>query len=155
MWITCGLPVVNMWISESDIRLCKKGESPLQELIDLLDAIIGDLRDFESEGYPAYLKQVKKANTGDSEGLYDLLDVVGQILEDLEEHQSENVPMYRQQLEKLADEMEKCHLCNASFEEGESLSLIFVKGEVNHLICESCTSFLIEQGVSYVDRKTE
>lgn len=33
---------------------------PLQELIDLLDAIIGDLREFESEGYPAYLKQVKR-----------------------------------------------------------------------------------------------
>lgn len=76
-----------------------------QQLIDLLDAIIGDLREFESEGYPTYLKQMKKANTGDSEGLYDLLDVVGQILEDLEEHQSENVPMYRQQLEKLADDI--------------------------------------------------
>lgn len=49
----------------------------------------------------------------------------------------------------------KCHLCNAPFEEGESLSLAFVKGEVNHLICESCASFLIEQGVPYVDRKTE
>lgn len=44
----------------------------------------------------------------------------------------------------MADEMEKCHLCNASFEEGESLSLAFVKGEVNHLICELCASFLTE-----------
>lgn len=45
----------------------------------------------------------------------------------------------------------KGHLCSTPLEENEKLSLAFVKGYKNHLICENCAEFLINKGVSYVD----
>lgn len=75
------------------------------KLINLIDAILGDLREFNSEGYPVYHKQVKKTNTGDSEGLYDLLDIARQMIDDLVDYQSENAPIYRKQLEEMTNDI--------------------------------------------------
>lgn len=73
------------------------------EINDLINAILGDLKAFESEGYPIYQGQVKKANTGDSEGYKSLLEIAHQMIDDLHEFKSENVPTYRKCLKKLED----------------------------------------------------
>jgi len=46
----------------------------------------------------------------------------------------------------------KCHLCSTPFKDKERISLAFVKGQKNHLICENCAVDLICKGVSYVDK---
>ncbi|RST57666.1 hypothetical protein D5F11_021640 [Siminovitchia terrae] len=46
----------------------------------------------------------------------------------------------------------KCHLCKEDFFNNERISLAFVKGMKNHLLCEKCAKKLIEKGVSYIDK---
>lgn len=81
---------------KTDSALC-------DEINDLINAVLGDLRAFKSEGYPIYQGQVKKANTGDSEDLKSILKIVHQMIDDLDEFKSENVPAYRKCLKKFED----------------------------------------------------
>lgn len=72
-----------------------------RRLIDLINAILDDLREFKSEGYPIYKKQINKANTNDFKGLKRLLEIACRLIDDLEEFDSENILFYRRALEEL------------------------------------------------------
>lgn len=72
-----------------------------RKLIDLINAILDDLREFKSEGYPIYKKQINKANTNDFKGLKRLLEIACRLIDDLEEFDSENILFYRRALEEL------------------------------------------------------
>lgn len=77
------------------------------KLSTLLDAVLGDLSEFGAEGYPYYLEQALKANTGESEAFDRLFDIIHQVIADLEEFQSENVLAYRDWLNQLENIVKK------------------------------------------------
>jgi len=54
---------------------------------------------------------------------------------------------------RYKDKDKKCHICKAEFKDKERISLAFIRNEKNHLLCESCASFLTTQGVPYKDFK--
>lgn len=67
----------------------------------MANAVLGDLKEFGSEGYPQYQRQIKTINTGNSDSLNSLLKVANQMVDDLDEFKSENVPVYRKLFKEL------------------------------------------------------
>ena len=72
-----------------------------QKLIDLINAVLGDLKEFGNEGYPIYQRQIKTINTGNSDSLNSLLKVANQMVDDLDEFKSDNIPVYRKLFKEL------------------------------------------------------
>ena len=72
-----------------------------QKLIDLINAVLGVLKEFGIEGYPIYQRQIKTINTSNSDSLNSLLKVANQMVDDLDEFKSENIPVYRKLFKEL------------------------------------------------------